>query len=740
MKSITRTIAVLAFLIAFLIPSFPAKAAGVPCTWIVTDGSWGEKLNWDCNKVPEPDDEVYIASGKVTLTGNVQIKSLSLSGNGILTGDGDVIAENITWTGGTMSGSGSITATTEAHFTGFNYLTLSGRTFNNAGTATFNWPSTTSYLYLYTSETKFNNLAGATFTIQSANGLKIMGGDGTFVNEGRFIMDNPEDNVLITANFVNTSPGVVEVASGTMMINSTVSTTNTGSYNVLADAKLTLGGVARSLNGNIAGTGQGTLELITGVTLDGTFTFPDGILRLAGNGLFTLSTAATSASVGTLDMSGGKLIGPGNLTANIINWAAGEMNGGGVTTATTALNFTGSAILTLNNRILNNASAAIWNRTNYLNLEGTASKLNNQAGATFTIQNSALSFILGSGTFINVGKLTKSGPVTDVSINAPFVNTGVVEVEAGKLLTTNGDTVPASSGDYDIHSGATLRLGGNAYTMTGDIAVTGQGTIETNADINLNGTLSFPEGTLTLLSGGMLNLITAATTADIGTLNLSLGILDGPGDLTAGTINWSGGTMSGSGSTTATSAANFTGTGNIMLNGRTFNNAGTATWNRTGAGYLYLQVETSVFNNQAGATFTVLSTEQTIIFSGNGVLNNAGTLNLTTGEFRIHTFTQSSGGKTNLPIGGVTRFTNYSSFSSTHVELAGELNVTFTGGYTPKALDRYLLVTYSSDRSGDFSPVHIAPVPDLIWVRYHFGNALHLFSAKHQSFIPFMKR
>ncbi len=742
MRSITRTITVLAFLIAFLISSSPAKAEGTLCTWAATDGTWGDKLNWDCDKVPGSEDEVNILSGQVTLTGDVQVKSLSLSGNGILTGAGDVVADTINWSSGLMSGSGSITALKEANFTGNNYLNLVGRTFINVGAATFNWPSGTGWLYIYGAETEFQNLAGATFTIQSSNKLSVMGGDGRFVNEGSFILnlDDPENNVAIATNFVNASSGVVEVVSGILMINSPDATTSTGGYNIHAGAKLSLGAWAKSLSGNIVGSGGGTLEFLTGVTLDGTLTFPDGILSVPTYSSFTLSTEDSSANVGTLNLSGGRVYGPGDLTASTINWSGGQMMGGGTTTATTALNFTGSAVLTLDNHTLNNAGAAIWNRTSRLEMYGSASALNNQAGATFTIQDAGLSFILG-GTFNNAGTLIKSGPVTDVQISSPFVNTGVVEVEAGKLLTNNSSAaVPASSGDYHIHSGAALRLGGNVYTMTGDIAITGPGTIETNADINLDGKLTFPDGALSLISGGLLNLNTLATTADIGTLNLSLGEVTGPGNLTAGTINWSAGTMSGSGSTTASTAANFTGTGNLYLTGRTFNNKGAATWNRTGAGYLYLQIETSVFNNQAGATFTVQSSGQPVIFCGLGEFNNAGTLNLTTGEYRIDKFTQTSGGKTNLAISGVTPFTNYSRFVTAHAILAGELNVTFIGGYTPKVNDHYILVTYSSDRTGDFSPVNIAPVSDFIWVRYYFGNALHLFSAKHQAFIPFMKR
>ncbi len=476
MKPITRTITILAFLTAFLILSPALKAQAVSCAWDGTTGNWSEKAKWDCDEVPDQDDDVYISAGTVSLNESARVTSLTLSGTGTLTGEGNLTAETVTWTGGTMSGSGSTTATNEANLTGYNYLVLMDRTFNNVGNATLNWPGGTGFLYLSTAETEFNNLG--TFTIQSSNLLRVVSGPGIFNNEGRVIKDSPEETIQIGANFVNASTGVIEVDSGTLQIlNGNVITTSNGGYHVLVDATLHLGGVGHNLTGNIVATGGGTLEIVTGVSLDGTFTFPDGNLKLPGNGIFTLSTASTTANVGTLDLSGGKLIGPGDLTANTINWSAGEMSGGGATTAAAVLNFTGSTQLLLSSRTLNNAGNATWNKTNYLNMQTTASVFNNQAGASFTIQDSALNFMLGNGEIHNAGKLTKSGPVSDVQISSRFVNaaTGIVEVEAGKLVINNSFDTPASSGAYHIHPGATLRLIGNAHNLTGDITGTGQG-------------------------------------------------------------------------------------------------------------------------------------------------------------------------------------------------------------------------------------------------------------------------
>jgi hypothetical protein len=212
------------------------------------------------------------------------------------------------------------------------------------------------------------------------------------------------------------------------------------------------------------------------------------------------------------------------------------------------------------------------------------------------------------------------------------------------------------------------------------------------------------------------------------------GNLVGAGNLTADTITWSAGWMKGTGTTTALKEAKFLGSNYLTLDGRTLNNAGTATWNRTGSGFLNFQVTGSVFNNKSGATFTVQSSGPDIT-KGNGAFNNAGTLNLNTGKFTIDTFTQTSGGVTNMPIGGRTAFTDFTRFVTTQASLDGTLNITFTGGFTPEVGDSFTLLTFST-RTGDYSTVNIPPVGDIIWIRYYTVNSMVLWAAKYRSFIP----
>jgi hypothetical protein len=735
MKSFKPTVTLVTFVAALLILSFPPGAQAATCTWTGSSGDWSNAGNWDCGKAPGAGDSATISNGTVTVDGDVTVDSLTLSG-GTLTGPANLTAGTINWSGGTMSGSGSTTATAAVSFTSGTAITLTGRTFNNAGAATWS-KSGSGRLYLQDALAAFNNLVGATFTIQSS-GTVVMSGTGPFNNAGTLTKSSLDDEVQFAVAFVNAATGVVEVESGTLWLNNMVATTSSGGFDVHSGATLRLSGQKHTLTGNIAGTGEGTIAVSSHVDINGTLTFP-GTLSIVGNGVLTLSTEVTSAAVGTLNLSStGILTGPGDLTAGTINWSGGTMSGGGSTTATTALSIDTSGAVALNNRTFNNAGDATWNGSGYLT-QTADSVFNNLEDATLTILSSGTSFVIGTGEFNNAGTLTKSSPDNSTQISDLFVNTGtgLVEVESGTLVISNGIGAAASSGGYDIVSDAKLRLIGNAHNLTGDIAATGGGTIEAAVMVNLDGTLAFP-GVFTVASGGTLNLSTDATTANIGTLNLAGGVLTGPGDLTADTINWSAGTMSGSGSTTAGSAANFTGGSTLMLNSRTFNNDGVATWTKT-SGSLAFQNAATVFNNRAGATFTVQSTG-TDITQGAGVFSNEGTLNLTTGRFSIGTFAQSPVGITNLAIGGETPLTQFCQLVTTQANLAGALNVTFTGGYTPQVGDHYSLLTYSAGRTGDYSAVSVAPVGDILWEWFHQGNALKLWAMKYRACLPIVLR
>ncbi len=233
-----------------------------------------------------------------------------------------------------------------------------------------------------------------------------------------------------------------------------------------------------------------------------------------------------------------------------------------------------------------------------------------------------------------------------------------------------------------------------------------------------------------VISSGSVNMTADAV---VGELTLSGGTLTGAFNLSANTIVWSSGTMSGSGATTATSAVDFTGAANLYLYDRTFNNAGTANWNKTS--YLNMNAA-AIFNNQAGATFNI-QTSGTYVVYFQGTFNNFGTLNLTTGNIRVTTFRQEAGGITNLAIRGTTPATDYSQLNASDFYLTGLFNISFTGGYTPQVGDHFVLLWYNTSKTGDFSPVRIEYVSGINWYLVYEGNTLHLWAWSY-IFLPML--
>ncbi len=236
-----------------------------------------------------------------------------------------------------------------------------------------------------------------------------------------------------------------------------------------------------------------------------------------------------------------------------------------------------------------------------------------------------------------------------------------------------------------------------------------------------------------VLNNGTVNMTADAV---VGELTLSGGTLTGPFNLSANTIVWSEGVMSGSGATTATSAANFTGTNQMNLFDRTFNNAGTLNWDKTGN--LYMNPADTTFNNQLGAIFSVVNSGSTIVY-GPGTFNNYGTLNLTTGKIETATFRQEARGIINLAVRGTTPVSDYCQIGVGDIYLDGALNITFTGGYTPVVGDHFILL-WGNNRTGDFSQVSIPYLDGIDWNLFYEGNTLNLWAIKGllHIFVPFL--
>src|SRR5262249_17365284 len=129
-------------------------------------------------------------------------------------------------------------------------------------------------------------------------------------------------------------------------------------------------------------------------------------------------------------------------------------------------------------------------------------------------------------------------------------------------------------------------------------------------NLNLNSGASYPAtlGLTTLtLSGGTANFSSGAA-IHTATLTQSAGTLTGSDTVTvSGLTTWYGGTMSGTGVTTAQGGLQLgqadTSTHNEILDTRTFNNAGAASW--VGSSGSFIQNSICTFNNLLGATLDI---------------------------------------------------------------------------------------------------------------------------------------
>ena len=139
--------------------------------------------------------------------------------------------------------------------------------------------------------------------------------------------------------------------------------------------------------------------------------------------------------------------------------------------------------------------------------------------------------------------------------------------------------------------------------------------------------LTVVNGTI-LIAGATINNDLAVRASSI---THNFGTIEGAAPITVTNIyTWTDGTQSGTGHTDLLAGAQLAINGDATANtGRTINNFGSATW----TGNTVLTLNSATFNNEAGATFTISGSGQTIL---NGVFNNLGTM------------TQTSSGDTNF--------------------------------------------------------------------------------------------
>jgi uncharacterized repeat protein (TIGR01451 family) len=624
-----------------------------------------------------------VSAGTATLNANGSVNAFTMTG-GILGGSGTLTLNNGgSWSGGTMSGSGTtiIPATKTLGISA--PVTLNSRTLQNDGTLSV-----------------------------SAN----VAGSGTIANNGTL---NALGTITIGAA-VNNSGQIA--TSGTLALAG--GGTNSGSINVTSPGNISFTSGTLFVSGGSMG-GTGTLTF-SGATA--TVGVPVNVSTL--NVTAGTATLNANGSADAFTMTGGTIGGSGTLTLNNGgSWSGGTMSGTTINPATKSLSI--SAPVTLNSTLQNNGTLNVNG-----NMAGSGTIANNgtlNTGANVTIgptvnnggqvSTSALLSLSGNGT--HSGTFTASGPASVIdfsggtqTISGAFAGTGKFRF-SGAAATVNGTwsgmAIEVTGGSVALNTSGTLpalTLSGGTLAGSGALTVTGLSTWS-GGTIGGSGALTFDAGaTVTmpgtnattlarpLLNSGTINF-TAASSAMLidnvpvtnnGTFDIqsSQGIM-----VTAGTPPFSNsGTLKKSAGAGAMQfAAPLMNSGVVEIDAGTLNFSGTyaqsagTTDVRPGA-----TLQTAALSLNGGALV------------GNGTI--AGTVanhavvapGASPGTLTINgDYVQAANGTLDIQLGGTTPGTQYDRLAvSGTVTLDGTLNVTTVGGFVPAVGNAFQFLTYGA--------------------------------------------
>ncbi len=441
---------------------------------------------------------LVVSSGTINLNSGSAITPTTLNLTGGTVGGSDVITVSglFTFNGGTLGGSGAFNANGGIDMSS-GTRTLDTRTLHNGGTATF---SAVGYFYLANSGL-FDNKVGATFDAQSDYGVYPSGSpSGTFTNAGTFTRSTSAATFTFNAPFTNS--GTVTVNSGTLTFSGAGTQTHSGSFNSTG-ATLRFNSGNHTFNGSLGGTniafdgGQAVVNSTYNVT---------GTTTVAGVSPITFNVASTVTSIGSsLVVSGGTVnFNSGSvITPTTMNMTGGTVGGSDVITVSGLFTFNGgtlggsgafnanggiemsSGTRTLDTRTLHNGGTATFSAVGYFYL-ANGGLFDNKVGAAFDAQSDYGAYPSGSpsGTFTNAGTFTRSTSAGIFTFNAPFTNTGTVDVQSGTLNF---------SGTFTQTAGATHLSGGTLQTpfsttlnIQGGI-LDGNGNIDGNVAISASG-------------------------------------------------------------------------------------------------------------------------------------------------------------------------------------------------------------------------------------------------------------
>jgi RHS repeat-associated protein len=444
--------------------------------WTSTQsGFWDVGSNWSTGKVPTASDDVTINQPGVTVTVRDAEAAGTLSGSDALTiasGGSLNIAKASTFGGNvSVSSGGALSASAST--------TLSG-SLNNAGALT---------------------AQAGTLTVSGT----VSQVSGTSLTGGTWNVDNGATLDLASAASLATNAATVSL-SGTGVFTQLASiTTDSGSLSLVNGASFSAGGdftISGSLSDD---TGQFSLN-------NHQLTIGSGGTLSVGNasGLSGESQAADSGTLeydgtGTLTVSGFELTGgtvkvdSGNLVLSGFNTSTG---GSFVVSQGATVDLTGGNIPTYTGTYTGSGGGQVQLNSGGINI--------GSGGATFDFPKGMFQWTGGKiansfvvGTLTNTGFLSINDTSSTVTLAAPLVNQGEIDVQGTQGMGVDAALDNQAGAVFNFTSAYGIATGtGSIFSNEGTVKMTGSGTATIDTPFDLNGgTVEADSGNL-VLDGG----------------------------------------------------------------------------------------------------------------------------------------------------------------------------------------------------------------------------------------------
>ncbi len=432
-----------------------------------------------------------------------------------------------TYSGGSLTGSGTINITNSGIFDGaLGAMPISGTTINNSG------------FLSYTSTTN-------PITLSSSASINVTGA-------GQF-------SIATDAAINGTATETINIASGASMQKTSGTGTNTISCFVKNDGTVTVAGSSGSFG--LSGNGTHSGSFITGSTTQ--------TIGFGGNNTFN-SGASFSGTAPIKFAAGTQTFNAAVTASGGIKWAGGGIAGTGPLTVSGTSTLDGSNSGMILTGVINNTGTMTYAPTvitNLLTINGAAAKLDTVSG-TFTIAGDydIQAVPSGAGTLRvsgGTGQITKSAGASGSSILANVDN-------ASSTVTNNATGALNFAGGGKSTGNMSMPASTNIMNFT-------NGTFDDNGVFSGLGTIN--------VAGGTLNVNGAGTNFGSGSpsLNINGGTLGGTGTVVIlGSSNWTSGTITGSSPFNVSSGGVMAITGSVgpmTLDGRVFNDNSSVVYN-----------------------------------------------------------------------------------------------------------------------------------------------------------------